>query len=458
MTSKPFDDVILFPDNSLSGGSNSSSVGGATSTSTGGVNVALRSVTGDINLFPVHTSDGNATKILKGHLGAVTATVYRKPYQQVVSAGRDNMMFVWDSSKYLTEKNRRVVGDNGRFHTNASENTTANATSSSSGRVLNKRQFTGYSFETDVQQGITNFTATRDTSTTHRASNRPHVVDSLNVSASRLGGYVAVDNVNGEEDDVDTWSLPGDDDEVAEGRNQAVDNLSDGESGEILWDEQGNRISNHNSNHNRYSNRHSSNRLHSHNNSNSIGNKKTKSKGKAGRSALSDELRQYLSQDVLRSTTTTATAVATATATVVAGRYNKNSSSSTVSNSSSNSQRPGGQVALNTSSKTVSASPSSSLTGGGGGGRLRDVDWESVEQIFDNGTSSIHARTQTTATEVTEVTEAKNISPTVHSGISRRHVVAAVDATEGTAGNIRKKKTVDTRAVIMKQLNKRSKR
>ena len=48
--------------------------------------------------MPLHTNTGRAIHRLKGHMGAITAVAYRKRYHQVVSAGRDGMIFLWDTS------------------------------------------------------------------------------------------------------------------------------------------------------------------------------------------------------------------------------------------------------------------------------------------------------------------------------------------------------------------------
>jgi hypothetical protein len=96
ISSKSCDDVILVPDNSTS----SRNVVTGTDCS---------SACGDINLFPLHSSDGNATSVLKGHLGPVNATVYRRPMQQVVSAGRDGLIFLWDGA----ERERREKSTSG---------------------------------------------------------------------------------------------------------------------------------------------------------------------------------------------------------------------------------------------------------------------------------------------------------------------------------------------------------
>ena len=54
---------------------------------------------GDIAVVPIHSHDGLPLTRLKGHVGAVTALTYRRPRQQVLSASRDGMIFLWDSRK-----------------------------------------------------------------------------------------------------------------------------------------------------------------------------------------------------------------------------------------------------------------------------------------------------------------------------------------------------------------------
>lgn len=52
---------------------------------------------GNIAMVPLHSSTGTPIKILKGHLGMPSSIVYRKPYHQIISAGRDGMIFLWDA-------------------------------------------------------------------------------------------------------------------------------------------------------------------------------------------------------------------------------------------------------------------------------------------------------------------------------------------------------------------------
>lgn len=53
---------------------------------------------GDIAMIPLHSPSGRAIKILKGHVAAVTSIVYRPTLNQVISASRDGMIFLWDAS------------------------------------------------------------------------------------------------------------------------------------------------------------------------------------------------------------------------------------------------------------------------------------------------------------------------------------------------------------------------
>jgi WD40 repeat protein len=61
---------------------------------------------GDIVLFPVHSSDSQPTRILRGHLDRVTSIVYRRSQQQLISAARDGMVFVWEAPKAKPERSR----------------------------------------------------------------------------------------------------------------------------------------------------------------------------------------------------------------------------------------------------------------------------------------------------------------------------------------------------------------
>ena len=50
---------------------------------------------GDILMIPLH-GNGGVNKVLKGHLGMVTTSVYRKPYQQIISSSRDGLILSWE--------------------------------------------------------------------------------------------------------------------------------------------------------------------------------------------------------------------------------------------------------------------------------------------------------------------------------------------------------------------------
>jgi WD domain, G-beta repeat len=59
---------------------------------------------GDIALVALHSSTGKPFNRLRGHFGAVTSLAYRKGYSQLISAARDGMIHVWDSSLAQLEK------------------------------------------------------------------------------------------------------------------------------------------------------------------------------------------------------------------------------------------------------------------------------------------------------------------------------------------------------------------
>jgi len=61
----------------------------------GGADGEVRTNEGDILLIPAHSEDGQPTRLLRGHLQRVTALAYRKPQQQVISAARDGLIFLW---------------------------------------------------------------------------------------------------------------------------------------------------------------------------------------------------------------------------------------------------------------------------------------------------------------------------------------------------------------------------
>jgi DNA excision repair protein ERCC-8 len=63
---------------------------------------------GDIALVPLHSATGRPIKVLRGHLGQPTSLLYRKAYHQVISAGKDGMVFLWDADiGALKQKQRR---------------------------------------------------------------------------------------------------------------------------------------------------------------------------------------------------------------------------------------------------------------------------------------------------------------------------------------------------------------
>lgn len=70
-------------------------IANAGSTSDGAGQGGVSTSEGDLLLIPLHCSDGRPVKVLKGHLDRVAAIVYRKPQQQIISAGKDGMIFVW---------------------------------------------------------------------------------------------------------------------------------------------------------------------------------------------------------------------------------------------------------------------------------------------------------------------------------------------------------------------------
>ena len=52
---------------------------------------------GDIAVVPLHSPSGRAIKVLKGHVASVTSIVYRQSLNQIVSGGRDGMIYLWDA-------------------------------------------------------------------------------------------------------------------------------------------------------------------------------------------------------------------------------------------------------------------------------------------------------------------------------------------------------------------------
>ena len=61
---------------------------------------------GEIALVALHSPTGVPFARLKGHLGAVTSLVYRNKHCQIISAGKDGMIHIWDSS--LADKEREI--------------------------------------------------------------------------------------------------------------------------------------------------------------------------------------------------------------------------------------------------------------------------------------------------------------------------------------------------------------
>ena len=61
---------------------------------------------GEIALVALHSPTGVPFVRLKGHLGAVTSLVYRNKHCQIISAGKDGMIHIWDSS--LADKEREI--------------------------------------------------------------------------------------------------------------------------------------------------------------------------------------------------------------------------------------------------------------------------------------------------------------------------------------------------------------
>lgn len=84
-----------------------------------GVEGELRTAEGDILMVPAHSHDGQPIRLLKGHLERVTAVAYRKPQQQVISAARDGMIFLWyppRGSRSSTAAAGRLSKESSRQH------------------------------------------------------------------------------------------------------------------------------------------------------------------------------------------------------------------------------------------------------------------------------------------------------------------------------------------------------
>lgn len=79
---------------------------------------------GDIAIIPVHSGHGQPIKYLRGHLSMPCSMVYRDVYHQLISAGKDGMIFIWSteelsSSQHIptnTEHQQHFLGQ-----TNANE-------------------------------------------------------------------------------------------------------------------------------------------------------------------------------------------------------------------------------------------------------------------------------------------------------------------------------------------------
>ena len=56
----------------------------------------LQSEAGDVCLHQLQGGKGDAVKVLKGHVDVVTACVFRKPFQQVISASKDGLILLWE--------------------------------------------------------------------------------------------------------------------------------------------------------------------------------------------------------------------------------------------------------------------------------------------------------------------------------------------------------------------------
>lgn len=63
---------------------------------------------GDIALVALHSPSGKPFKRLTGHLGAVTCIAYRRGHGQLITAAKDGMVYIWDSSASQRERESRV--------------------------------------------------------------------------------------------------------------------------------------------------------------------------------------------------------------------------------------------------------------------------------------------------------------------------------------------------------------
>jgi len=91
--------------------SSSSSGGGGGGGSTNNPNTAADTHNGDLLLVPIHSAAGSGstatsqdiatlegkTHILRGHVDQITSIAHRKPYQQLITAARDGMVYLWDA-------------------------------------------------------------------------------------------------------------------------------------------------------------------------------------------------------------------------------------------------------------------------------------------------------------------------------------------------------------------------
>ena len=65
---------------------------------------------GEIALVQLHTPTGRPFLKLRGHLNAVTSVIYRRKHCQIVSAGKDGMIYIWDSSLSDREREEEIRG------------------------------------------------------------------------------------------------------------------------------------------------------------------------------------------------------------------------------------------------------------------------------------------------------------------------------------------------------------
>lgn len=60
---------------------------------------------GDIAIVPVHSGHGQPIKQLQGHLSMPCSMVYRDVYHQLISAGKDGMIFIWSNPELASNNN-----------------------------------------------------------------------------------------------------------------------------------------------------------------------------------------------------------------------------------------------------------------------------------------------------------------------------------------------------------------